>query len=74
MELKRFWLKASDHLNPFYGEMRQGQNPIDGTWWRGLPKKLGNAAILEKPYIDLWPDFVKEAKQTEGIGSLSCLY
>lgn len=74
MELKRFWLKASDHLNPFYGEMRQGQNPIDGTWWRGLPKKLGNAAILGKPYIDLWPDFVKEAKQTEGIGSLSCLY
>ncbi|MFB5284059.1 hypothetical protein [Peribacillus sp. Hz7] len=66
MELKRFWLKASDQLKPFYGEMRKGQNPRNGTWWRGLPKSLGNAAMLGKPYIDLWPDFIKEAKQTEG--------
>ncbi|MFJ8258499.1 hypothetical protein ACIQ4Z_14695 [Peribacillus asahii] len=66
LEIKRFWLKTSELLNPFYGEIRRGWSPVSGWWWRGLPKRLGNAAILGKPYIDLWPDFIKEAKQTKG--------
>ncbi|MEH7126557.1 hypothetical protein V7127_25540 [Bacillus sp. JJ1773] len=65
LEIKRFWLKTSELLNSFYGEVRRGWSPVSAWWWRGLPKKLGNAAILGKPYIDLWPDFVNKAKQTE---------
>ncbi|MDQ0245133.1 hypothetical protein J2S09_002709 [Bacillus fengqiuensis] len=64
-ELKRFWLKASDQLQPFYGEMRKAKFSIGDMWWKGFPKKLGNAAIIGKPYIDLWPEFIKEAKQTD---------
>jgi hypothetical protein len=64
-ELKRFWLKASDQLQPFYGEMRKAKFSIGDTWWRGFPKKLGNAAVIGKPYIDIWPEFTKKAKQTD---------
>ncbi|MBT2756793.1 hypothetical protein J7E71_12590 [Mesobacillus foraminis] len=64
LEMRRFWVKASDLLNPFYGEIRSGMSPIQGPWWRGIPKNLGASAILGKPYMELWPDFMKKAKQT----------
>ncbi len=46
-------------------------HPVQGPWWRGIPCKLGHAAILGKPYVPLWESFVEAAEQEQGLAFLS---
>ena len=66
LNLKRFWLKASDIINPFFGQITKGKGRAwaCACWWTGIPRNLGAAIIIGHPYIELWPQFISKAQQT----------
>jgi hypothetical protein len=78
-QLQRFWNTASQHIQPFYGDVRTLEgylrmdhyfgsdektqtHPTRSIWWNGIPQRLGHAAVLGKPYTDLWPTFLQKAR------------
>ena len=40
-------------------------------WWRGIPNRLGQAAVLGEPYQGLWPAFVSRATLEDGLAFAS---
>jgi hypothetical protein len=63
LALRRFWTAVSQVVRPFFAEIRRGPPPIRSWFWTGIPRELGLAAIVGKPYTALWPDFVTHAKE-----------
>jgi hypothetical protein len=45
--------------------------PISGPWWRGIPRRLGHAAVLGETYQPLWPAFVSGAAMRDGLAFVS---
>ncbi len=43
------------------------ESPVISWWWRGIPAKLGCAAVLGVPYTKLWPEFVSAAESSNGL-------
>ncbi len=37
-------------------------HPVNGIWWKGIPRTLGQAVVLGRPYLNLWPRFVEAAQ------------
>jgi hypothetical protein len=46
-------------------------HPVNGSWWKGIPRTLGHATVLGEPYLDLWPSFVEAAQIVDGLAFLS---
>ena len=40
-------------------------HPVRGPWWKGIPRKLGHAAVLGSPYISKWSKF-ENSVQSKG--------
>ncbi len=36
--------------------------PTKSWWWKGVPQRLGHAAVIGEPYLELWPDFLRHAR------------
>ncbi len=65
LTLKRFWLKASEIINPVFGHVISGME-WRCCWWNGIPRELEKAVIIgHHPYIELWPQFTTKANKTE---------
>lgn len=48
-----------------------GFHPVKGPWWIGIPRIVGHAAVLGKPYLALWSQFVESAQIAGGLAFLS---
>ena len=46
-------------------------HPAAGPWWTGIPRVVGQAAVLGEPYLALWPDFVEAAETVDDLAFLS---
>ena len=46
-------------------------HPVTSWWWRGIPRTLGNAAVLGDVYQKLWPAFSSSATMTDGLAFAS---
>jgi hypothetical protein len=62
VELTRLWLAVADLIQPFDAEIRTGECPTKSWWWNGIPTSSPSALLIGKPYVELWPDFVSEAR------------
>lgn len=84
LALRRFWRKASDLIQPFFGDIRtldgytgrlphvwsDGDtefNPVQSWWWNGIPSKLGHAAVVGQPYLDLWPQIATAGESGDSL-------
>lgn len=46
-------------------------HPVRGPWWTGIPRVVGHAVVLGKPYLNLWPRFIEVANLVGGLKFLS---
>lgn len=47
-------------------------NPTRSGWWQGIPPRLGHAAVVGQPYLNLWPAFKQQTEPIlDGLGFLS---
>lgn len=57
-ELMRLWRALSNELRPFFGDVRTFRgyedHPVAAWWWKGVPPRLGHAAVVGEPYSSLW--------------------
>ena len=37
-------------------------HPVRGPWWKGIPSKIGHAAVIGDPYLSIWNRFVKSSE------------
>ena len=66
---KRLFLEMSKLLNPFYAEIieekphmfLQKKGLVRSWWWRGIPRDLGYAEILDEQYAKQWKRYQKAA-------------
>lgn len=47
------------------------EHPVKGWWWAGIPKTLGNAAVLGGVYQERWPEFLAAARVIDGLAFAS---
>jgi hypothetical protein len=46
-------------------------HPVYGPWWGGIPRSLGQAAVLGEPYLSLWSEFATAGNLSEGLAFLT---
>jgi hypothetical protein len=46
-------------------------HPVRGPWWKGIPRKLGHAAVIGDPYFSIWNRFVKSSEIEGSLAFLS---
>jgi hypothetical protein len=46
-------------------------HPVRGPWWKGIPSKLGHAAVIGDPYFSIWNRFVKSSEIDISLAYLS---
>ena len=69
LAVKRLFVEMTKLLNPFYAEIieekphmiMQKKGLVRSWWWRGIPKDLGYAVILDEKYSRQWKRFQKAA-------------
>jgi hypothetical protein len=42
-------------------------HPVCSWWWKGIPPRLGHAAVLGEPYLALWPALSAAAETAGGL-------
>jgi hypothetical protein len=55
----------------FGSDIKTGFHPVKGPWWLGIPRHLGQAAVLGDPYLSLWPRFHQAAEIKADLAFLS---
>lgn len=76
-EIQPFYgdVRSLRHYTRNRSEICQGSrtehHPVRSGWWKGLPKTLGQAVVLGKPYVALWPKFVKAARSSGTLAFLT---
>jgi hypothetical protein len=73
LAVKRLFIETAKLLQPFFAEISacseekilRKQNFVRTWWWRGLPRNLGYAAILNDTYINQWAKFRKIATEID---------
>jgi hypothetical protein len=67
--VKRLFIETAKILQPFFAEIFSyseiAENHTSGWWWRGLPCKLGYAAILNEQYVSQWDAFKNAATKID---------
>jgi hypothetical protein len=48
-------------------DKKTDEHPIRNGWWKGIPKKLGLALVLDQRYADLWSKFRKRSEDKNGL-------
>jgi len=48
-------------------DKKTDESPIKNGWWKGIPKKLGLALVLDQRYADLWPNYQKRSEYINGL-------
>jgi hypothetical protein len=43
----------------YWVDAKSEQHPIKSWWWEGVPRSLGQAVVIGKPYVELW-EIIKE--------------
>jgi hypothetical protein len=55
-----------------YSSDRKTQvEPVQGPWWKGIPRDPGHACVVGAPYLEDWPTFVAKASLVDGLGFVS---
>jgi|GEM_PF-809862 len=54
-----------------WSDERTEHHPVCTWWWKGVPKHLGHAAVVGKPYLELWPQLAEVAERRDGLLFLS---
>lgn len=64
LELKRTWLEIGSIVKPFYAEIRSpARHGTKSWWWNGIPSQPPLALLIGKPYLALWPEFVRVSQK-----------
>jgi hypothetical protein len=42
-------------------------HPIASWFWRGVPPRLGHAAVIGEPYLSIWPELRERVTCEEGL-------
>jgi hypothetical protein len=53
-----------------FGSARD-EHPVKSVWWKGIPHTMGLAAVVGPPYLELWPELMREADLDDGQAFLS---
>lgn len=65
-------LKGFPRMGATYGsDMETDFHPVNGPWWRGIPRVVGHALVLGEPYLTLWPRLAEPASLVDGLAFLS---
>lgn len=74
-QIQTFWRQMSEFLQPFRGDVRHilgvRPHPVRAWFWRGLPSTSGIAAVIGRPYLDLWPQAADFRKPGDSLTYLS---
>lgn len=54
-----------------YHDAKTDSPPIKNGWWNGIPRPMGQAAVVGYPYSTLWPRFVERSEQRDGLHFIS---
>ena len=71
LAVKRLFIEAAKILYPFYAEIIEekphkniwGMSIPRTWWWRGIPKDLGCAAVIDERYLQQWNRFQQKATE-----------
>lgn len=59
-------------MGPTYAaDIKTDFHPVRGPWWKGIPRKLGQAAVIGNPYTKHYPEFMRIAELENGLAFLS---
>jgi len=71
--LEELFVEVSKIVKPYFAHVceiddyrysvkkKEEKGEIVSWWWRGIPKNLGYAVVLGKPYVNMWDEFVKNS-------------
>jgi len=55
----------------FWSDGETECHPVRSWFWRGIPLRLGHAAVVGEPYVAAWPELVSHAQLADGLAYVS---